>query len=59
MVKFEISTIDEKMLMSEETKIEDLERQKVQTEKKISEVLSGIDIRLSNELELEKKVQSF
>jgi len=48
-VKFDIDAIDDDLLTAKETKIEDLERQKQQLERKIQEVLKDMDLRLSNE----------
>ena len=58
-VKFDIDAIDDDLLTAKETKIEDLERQKQQLERKIQEVLKDMDLRLSNEQELNAKVQKF
>ena len=48
-MKFDIDAIDDDLLTAKETKIEDLERQKQQLERKIQEVLKDMDLRLSNE----------
>ena len=39
MVKFDIDTIDEEMLTAKDTKIEDLEKQKMDLEKRITDAL--------------------
>ena len=58
-VKFDIDAIDDELLTAKETKIEDLEKQKVQLEVKIQDVLKDMNLHISNEKELSEKVQKF
>lgn len=59
MVKFDIDTIDEDLLSAKETRIEDLEKQKVLMENRIREALGEIDLKVTNVEELSKKVKMF
>jgi hypothetical protein len=58
-VKFDINDIDEDMLTAKETKIETLEKYKTDLEKKIQNALKDYNIKLSNEKDLNEKVQKF
>jgi len=58
-VKFDIDAIDEDMLTAKDTKIEDLEQQKLELEKRISEALKDLNLHVTNEKELTKKVHMF
>ena len=58
-VKFDIDTIDEDLLTAKDTKIEDLENQKLTLEKKIQQVLGDLDLKLANEEDLSTKVRQF
>lgn len=59
MVKFNIDAIDDDMLTDKETKIETLEKQKADLERKIQEALKDLNIHLSNEQSLNEKVKKF
>jgi hypothetical protein len=58
-VKFNIDAIDDDMLTDKETKIETLEKQKADLERKIQEALKDLNIHLSNEQSLNEKVKKF
>ena len=47
------------MLVNKETRIEDLERQKLAMEKRVKEALGELDLKVTNVEELSKKVKMF